>query len=287
MPNPRRSLTLASLLLVAGALIAFFTGTRNPPPRRLVLATTTSVADSGLLSVLLPPFERARGLQVNVLAVGTGQALAVARRGDADVVLVHAPELEQEFLRGGYGTLRTCIASNTFAIAGPASDPAGIRGARDAASAFARIARGRALFVSRGDGSGTEIKERAIWRKAGLDPAGQAWYLASGAGMGTTLTLASEKQAYALTDTSTYLALEPRLRLALLYPPEGRVDPLLINQYAAIAVNPDRFPHVNFEDARALLAYLRSPAVQRTIGTYRLDRSPRPLFTPLRGRCLR
>ena len=242
MPNPRRSLTLASLLLVAGALIAFFTGTRNPPPRRLVLATTTSVADSGLLSVLLPPFERARGLQVNVLAVGTGQALAVARRGDADVVLVHAPELEQEFLRGGYGTLRTCIASNTFAIAGPASDPAGIRGARDAASAFARIARGRALFVSRGDGSGTEIKEREIWRKAGLDPAGQAWYLASGAGMGTTLTLASEKQAYTLTDTSTYLALEPRLRLALLYPPEGRVDPLLINQYNSHRREPRQVP---------------------------------------------
>lgn len=287
MPSLRRSLTLASLLLIAGAMIAFFTGTRNPPPRRLVLATTTSVADSGLLDVLLPPFEKARGLQVNVLAVGTGQALAIARRGDADVVLVHAPNLEQEFMRSGDGILRTCIAYNTFAIAGPVSDPAGIRGARDAVSAFTGIARNRALFVSRGDGSGTEIKEWEIWRKAGLNPKGEEWYLASGAGMGTTLTMASEKQAYTLTDMSTYLMLAPRLRLALLYPPEGRVDPLLMNQYAAIAVNPGRFPHVNFEDARALLSYLRSPAVQSRIGTYGLDRFSRPLFTPLQGRCLR
>lgn len=288
MKRPRSSLVAASfaILVLGVAWIAFFVSAKNPP-RRLVLATTTSVADSGLLGVLLPPFERERHLRVDVLAVGTGQALAIARRGDADALLVHAPGLEQEFVRSGYGVLRTCVAYNTFAVVGPTTDPAGIGTAPDVTSAFTRIARSHTLFVSRGDGSGTEVKEWEIWKKAGLNPKGEEWYLVSGAGMGPTLMMASEKQAYTLTDLSTYLALEPRLHLALLYPRENRADPLLLNQYAAIAVNPKKFPHVNFEDARALIAYLLSPAVQQKILSYGLDRFTRPLYTPLQGRCIR
>jgi tungstate transport system substrate-binding protein len=272
----------AFLALAASAASVWPSEAGTPGKRRLILATTTSVADSGLLEALLPPFTRARGVRVDVIAVGTGQALALARRGDADVVIVHAPALEQEFVGDGHGVMRTCIAYNTFAIVGPREDPAQVRRAASAADAFRRIARLQALFISRGDGSGTEAREKEIWARTGLDPRHKEWYVASGAGMGMTLTMAHEKQAYTLTDIATYLKMEPRLRLALLY----ERDPVLINQYAAIATNPSRAPRVNFADAAVLISYLRSPDAQKIIAGFGREQFSRPLFIPLTGRCL-
>lgn len=274
-----------TIFLIAMAAGAALVGPSEGGPAktgRLILATTTSLADSGLLRVLLPAFTRTHGIRVDVIAVGTGQALAMARRGDADLVIVHAPALEQEFVRGGYGVMRSCIAYNTFAIVGPAGDRAQIGRAQSATEAFARIAHRRMLFVSRGDGSGTEIKEKEIWKGAGLTPRGEDWYLVSGAGMGMTLVLAHEKQGYTLTDLATYLTMRSRLHLALLY----ERDPLLVNQYAAIATNPTRVPGVNFAGAAALINYLVSPEIRETIADFGRGRFSRSLFTPLQGGCL-
>jgi tungstate transport system substrate-binding protein len=247
----------------------------------LVLATGTTVVDSGLLGALLPEFSRTRRIRVDVLAVGTGQALALARRGDADVVIAHNPAVEREFVQAGYGVMRKCFAYSTFAVVGPPEDPARVRGALSAVDAFVRIARRGALFVSRGDGSGTEAKERELWRRAGLAPRGERWYLPSGAGMGITLTLADEKGAYTLTDLPTYLTMKHRLRLAILY--EG--GRLLLNQYSGIATNPARVPRVNAAGARAFIEYLGSPGAQKRIADFGRERFGRPLFIPLGGRC--
>jgi tungstate transport system substrate-binding protein len=279
-----KPLYVLAVFLVLTACTAFVWPSEAgvPEGRRLILATTTSVADSGLLKALLPPFTRTRGIRVDVVAVGTGQALTMARRGDADAVIVHAPALEQEFMDDGYGVMRTCIAYNKFAIVGPRDDPAQVRRATSAVDAFTRIAGRRAPFISRGDGSGTEAKEKEIWTRSGLEPRGEGWYVASGAGMGMTLTMAHEKQAYALTDIATYLKMERRLRLALLYDR----DPSLINQYAAIATNPSKLPRVNFDDAAALITYLRSSEALSIIASFGRGQFSRPLFIPLRGRCL-
>lgn len=233
----------------------------------LRLATTTSTYNSGLLDDLLPHFEKQEGIEVQVVAVGTGKALALGERGDADLLLVHAREREDAFLEAGHGVDRRDIMWNDFVVVGPAADPAGVRGLPDAVEAFRRIRARRALFVSRGDDSGTHTRERALWRKTGQEPPrGEDYYLEAGQGMGPCLTLADEKRAYLLTDRGTFLAYRAKLALEVLV--EG--DPRLRNPYGAMLVNPERHPHVKAEAARKLLDYLTSEEGQRRIGAFRV-----------------
>ena len=232
----------------------------------LKLATTTSTQDSGLLERLNPAFEAATGIAVDVIAVGSGKALALARNGDVDVVLAHDPVAEEAFIADGAGIGRMPVMTNDFVIVGPVADPADVRHATSAANAFARIARAEATFVSRGDQSGTHVKERALFDAAGVAPRGR-WYLAAGQGMGPVLQMADEKPAYTLADRGTWLARRHGLSLVLLY--EG--DPILMNPYHVMGVNPARHPHVQAAAARAYAAFLVGPEGQRLIGTFTID----------------
>lgn len=247
--------------------LAWGCGGSEPAPQILRLATTTSTHNSGLLDDLLPPFEEREGIEIQVIPVGTGQALALGERGDADVVLVHARQREDAFVEAGHGIDRRDIMWNDFIVIGPRDDPAGVRGLKDVTEAFRRIRAKQARFVSRGDDSGTHTKERAIWKKAGQEPPrGMEHYLEAGQGMGRCLTIASEKQAYLLTDRGTFLAYRSRLALEVLV--EG--DPFLRNPYGAMIVNPERHPHVQIEAAKKLLDYLTSDEGQRRIGAFRV-----------------
>lgn len=245
-----------------------------PAKREVILATTTSTQDSGLLDVVVPAFEKASGYKVKTVAVGTGQALKMGEQGNADVLLVHAPSSEKTFMDGGFGVDRRLVAHNYFFVVGPASDPAGIKSATTAAEAFKKIAAAKATFVSRGDGSGTETKELAIWGKAGISPKGQSWYLQSGQGMGATLQIASEKQAYTLTDNATFLTAASKLRLTSLV--QG--DPFLLNVYHVIAVNPAKWPKVNTAGATAFADYLTQSTGQSLIGDFGAAKYGQPLF---------
>ncbi len=261
------------VLFFPALLAMLVSGPAGAATCRLRLATTTSTDNSGLLDVLLPPFERETGCRVDVIAVGTGKALRLGRNGDVDVVMVHAPRAEEKFVADGYGVDRTRIMHNDFVIVGPARDPAGVRGAGSAADALKRIAEARAAFVSRGDDSGTHKKEQALWKAAGLVPRG-SWYREAGQGMGSVLRMADELRAYTLTDRGTYLAMEDKLELALLY----AGDPALMNPYHVIAVNPGRHPHVNYDLARRFIAYLTGRRAQQIIAGYRIRGEP--LFVP-------
>jgi tungstate transport system substrate-binding protein len=247
---------------------------RSRPTVRLKLATTTSTQDSGLLDVILPAFEQSSGLRVDVIAVGTGKALALGENGDVDAVLVHAPEAEEAFVRAGFGVNRREVMANDFVILGPPEDPAGVREARDIASAFVAIARAEAPFVSRGDESGTHQKEKQLWREANLQPQG-AWYVETGQGMGPTLTMADEKRAYVLADRGTYLAFKSKVDLVILY--QGA--PSLANPYHVIAVNPARHPYVHYQEAMTLIDWLVSPEAQGLIAGFRQEGEV--LFHPL------
>ena len=230
----------------------------------MLLATTTSTYDSGLLDFILPDFEEQTGATVEVVAVGTGAALELGRNGDADVVLVHARELEDAFVEAGYGTQRYDVMYNDFVIIGPEDDPAGIAGVEDAAAAFAAIAEAEAAFISRGDNSGTHNKELNIWESAEIEPAGD-WYQEAGQGMGAVLTIANELHAYTLTDRATYLArLEEGLDLPILV--EG--DEALFNPYGVIPVNPEEHPTVNADLAQAFVAWLIAPETQDLIEAF-------------------
>jgi tungstate transport system substrate-binding protein len=241
----------------------------------LTLATTTSTQDSGLLDRLVPLFREQTGIEVKVVAVGTGQALQLGRRGDADVLLVHDRDAEQQFVAEGFGVGRRPVMYNDFVLVGPPVDPAGVNGQASASKAFARMARAEAPFVSRGDESGTHQKEKAIWKRAGVAPQGN-WYVRAGAGMGQVLRMADEKHAYALTDRGTFLAQCRGLDLAVLC--EG--DPLLVNQYSVILVNPDKHTHVRREAARKFADFLLSAATQKVIADFGKDRFGQPLFFP-------
>jgi tungstate transport system substrate-binding protein len=244
----------------------------------LVLATTTSTYNSGLLEVLNTEFQKKYGVLVEVHAVGTGAAIRMARDGEVDVVLVHARGKEDKFLEDGYGINRRNVMYNDFVIVGPKSDPAGIRGMKSAAEAFKKIAEAQAKFVSRGDNSGTHAKEQTIWKLAGITPSGD-WYEQTGQGMGKTLTIASEKQAYTLTDRGTFLAYKGKLDLEVLV--EGPVkggDPTLSNPYAVIAVNPKKYPDRNYELAMLYIGFLTSPDGQKLIADYR--KNGEQLFYP-------
>ncbi len=250
--------------------------TASGSPGRLVLATTTSTDDSGLLAYILPYFEAEYNARVEVIAVGTGQALELGKNGDADVVLVHARSKEDAFVADGYGLNRQDVMYNDFVIVGPADDPAGIGGMTDAAAAFARLAETRSLFVSRGDDSGTHTKEKKIWSVAGLEPEGD-WYVSAGQGMGAVLTMADEQQAYTLSDRGTYLArtLEGTDLVILV---EG--DPILFNPYGVIAVNPKLHPNVNYDLAMQFIEWLTSVETQKLIESFGVAEFGQPLFVP-------
>jgi tungstate transport system substrate-binding protein len=244
-------------------------------PSTVVLATTTSTYDTGLLDSLLPIFERASGFKVRVISVGSGQALELGRRGDADVVLSHAPRQERELLAAGYFTSRRRLMHNDFMIVGPKNDPAHVRDGRDAVAAMRTIARENAPFVSRGDRSGTHQLELELWRRAGITPARSGGYVEAGQGMGATLQIASERQAYALTDRGTFLAWKPRLDLIAMV----RGDSLLLNVYHVLEVAlPPQRP--NRAGAKALADFFFSSEARNLIANFGRGRFGEPLFVP-------
>ncbi len=250
-----------------------------PVNPEVILATTTSTMDSGLLDVLIPMFERKTGYRVKPIAVGSGQALALAERGEADAVLAHAPAAEKTLVEAGHVEHWTLVMHNDFILVGPRNDPAKIKEANSTGDAMKRIAEAKALFISRGDDSGTHKKEQALWKAAGVPPQGQ-WYQQAGQGMGQTLNIASEKGAYTLTDRGTYLALKKTLQLDVLY--EG--DRSLLNVYHVMNVNPGKHPKVNVEGGKAFVDFMVSPDTQQVIKTFGVDRYGAPLFFPDAGR---
>lgn len=242
----------------------------------LILATTTSTEDSGLLDVILPDFEAETGIGVDVIAVGTGQTLTLGQDGNADVLLVHARAREDEFMAAGHGVRREDVMYNDFVVAGPPDDPAGIKGMADTAEAFTKLAEEEAVFVSRGDESGTHTKELSVWKAAGVEPAGD-WYISAGQGMGEVLTMASEQQAYTLSDRATYLARSKEgLDLEILV--EG--DPVLFNPYGVIAINPDKGPHIKADLANQFIDWIVSLPVQEKIAGFGMDDFGQSLFIP-------
>lgn len=269
--RPLRALVLAALALTAVTLL----GAACDDPQELILATTTSTENSGLLDELIPVFEDGSDYEVTVIAVGSGAAMEMGERGDADVLLVHSPAAEQAFVEAGYGIERARVMYNDFVLVGPPDDPAGAQG-RDIAAAMAAIHAAGASFVSRGDDSGTHAMERTLWAGAGVEtPTGAGWYAEAGQGMSATLTIAAETGAYTLTDRATYLATADRDRLAVLV--EG--DEALLNVYHVIVVNPEQHDDLNTEGARAFRAFLLDPATQERISSFGVEEWGEPLFT--------
>jgi tungstate transport system substrate-binding protein len=275
----RPLLAAACLVLLVAAAACSSSSGAGPDRAPIILATTTSVNDSGLLDELVPDFERASGYKVKTIAVGTGKALAMGERGEADVLLVHAPLAERELVAKQAVVDRKLVMHNFFAIAGPASDPAAIRGLRSATDAMKLIGESGSNFVSRGDDSGTHKMELSLWSEIGLSPGGDR-YLESGQGMGATLVIASEKQAYTLTDLGTYLAFQQQLRLEVLVPEA----PSLLNLYSVLVVNTEKFSGANVEGARAFSRYLLSARAQGIIREFGVARFGVPLFIPDGGR---
>lgn len=238
---------------------------------RLRLATTTSTENSGLLSELIPPFETTKNCSVDVIAVGTGKALKLGERGDVDVVMVHARQLEEKFVAEGFGVDRHDVMYNDFVIIGPADDPAGIAGVKDAAEALRKIAGSGSVFISRGDRSGTHFKETQLWKTANIEPKGN-WYLEAGRGMGEVIVMANEQRGYTLADRGTYIAFQDRIDLKIV----SQGDKRLFNPYGVIAVSPQKHAHINFELASAFIDYLTSNKGQQSIADYR--KKGEPLF---------
>jgi len=262
--------------LLCGVLLSGAAQGADAP--RLRLATTTSLDNSGLLERLLPPFEERYGVKVDVIAVGTGRALALGRAGDVDVLMVHAPEAEELFMEEGYGTNRRHFAGNDFVIVGPEGDPSGLSGQKRMGDALRALAVARNPFFSRGDDSGTHKKELSLWKGAGIAPGGP-WYREVGQGMGPTLLMANEGRGYTLADRGTFLSLEEKLEIVVLY--EGGRE--LENPYHIIAVCPQRYPHVRYVESMMLIGWVTSPEGQEIIGS--LTRRGRQLFTPRLGVC--
>ena len=278
------------LALTCAALIASACGGQPPAatapsltvarPERpdLILATTTSTQDSGLLDVLVPDFEKRTGYKVKTTAVGTGAALAMGTRGDADVLLVHAPSAEEDYMKGGSGDRRLLVMHNDFILIGPPADPAHIKGMK-VGDALRAIATAGAPFISRGDNSGTDILEKSLWKQISVTPQ-RPWYVEAATGMGMTLTIASEKRAYTISDRATYLARRSEIALDLIVDK----DPPLINIYHVITVNPTKFPRVNRAGAEAFASYLVSKEAQDLIGRFGVDKFGQQLFFPDAGK---
>jgi tungstate transport system substrate-binding protein len=252
---------VVGVALAAGALAC---GCASKPARSIKLATTTSTENSGLLAAILPEFTQKTGIDVHVIAVGTGRALKLGENGDVDVVLVHAPSRESAFVEAGFGLRRVAVMQNDFVLLGPEGDPAGVKGMTDAPRALAKIAEAKSTFISRGDDSGTHTKEADLWKDAGVEPVG-AWYVSAGQGMGAVLVMANEKQAYTLADRGTFIAFRGKITLEVLV--EG--DTRLANPYGVIAVNHDRHPHVKAAEVAEFIGWLTSAEGQRLIAEYR------------------
>jgi tungstate transport system substrate-binding protein len=272
---PQLSLRALTGLILFSALLLLASCGQATESKNIILATTTSTQDSGLLDVLVPMFEEQSGYRVKTIAVGTGEALAMGRRGDADVLLAHAPEKEKALVAEGFAVNRNRVMHNYFLIVGPEEDPAGVHGSENGAESLAKIAAAESRFASRGDNSGTHIREMSLWQAVAIEPAGE-WYISTGQGMGATLLVAAEKQAYLLTDRGTYLALKERTNLV----PHVEGDLLFLNIYSVMEINPERFPKVNNEGAKAFSEFIRGAQAQEIIRTFGVEEFGQPLFFP-------
>ena len=272
----RRSLSFIVVLILSVAVAA---SAQAPGSKTVILSTTTSTQDSGLLDVLVPQFERQSGYSVKTISVGTGQALALAARGEADVTLAHAPALEKKYVAEGKMQNRRLVMYNDFLLIGPEPDPAKVRGETSVVAALRKIADAGARFVSRGDKSGTHVLEQSLWKAAGITPAA-GWYIESGQGMGATLGIANDRQAYTLTDRATMLAFSRRVALK----PMVEGDKLLLNIYAVMEVNPANGPRVNTAGGKAFADFMLAPQTQAVIKTFGVDKYGEPLFVPVAGK---
>jgi tungstate transport system substrate-binding protein len=272
----RRPVSIAFALVLTLAATA---RAQAPGGRTIILSTTTSTQDSGLLDVLVPLFEKQTGYSVKTISVGTGQALALAARGEADVALCHAPSLEKKYVTEGKMHDRRLVMYNDFLLIGPEADPAGIRGEKIVVAALKRIAGAGARFVSRGDKSGTHVLEQNLWKAAGITPAAP-WYIESGQGMGATLGIANDRQAYTLTDRATLLAFSRRVNLK----PMVEGDRLLLNIYSVMEVNPANGPRVNAAGGKAFADWMLTPQTQAVIKTFGVAQYGQPLFVPIAGK---
>jgi tungstate transport system substrate-binding protein len=273
----KRTTVAVSAILAALLLPALLGGCGKKEVQRsdLILATTTSTQDSGLLDQWIPMFEKDNPYSVKVIAVGSGQAMQMGRDGEADVMLVHSPKDEEKLVADGFAINRQTVMHNDFVVVGPAADPAGIKAATNTADSFAKIAAAQAQFFSRGDNSGTHSKEKGIWTSANITPAG-AWYVSTGTGMGDTLRVASEKQGYTLADRGTFLSLEDQLSLEILY--QG--DKGLFNQYHVMEVNPEKWPEVESAGAKAFVEFCISREAQEFLNEFGVEQYGEPLFFP-------
>lgn len=260
-------------LIVAASVIS---AQAAPKQKNIILATTTSTQDTGLLDVLIPIFESQTGYFVKTIAVGSGQAMAMGNKGEADVLLVHSPDAEKKFVADGFGVNRWLVMHNDFIIVGPGADQAKIKNIKSAAEALKLVASANALFVSRGDNSGTHSQEKKLWKAAGINPEGQKWYQQTGLGMGQTLNVTAEKKGYTLADRGTYLAMKKNLGMDILV--EG--DAALLNIYHVIEVNVDKWPKVNVAGAKAFADFMVSKNTQNIIKTFGIDKFGAPLFFP-------
>jgi len=276
----KRNIVLFLLAVLAMTFFMSGSAAAQPAQKNIILATTTSTQDSGLLDVLIPVFEKKTGYFVKTIAVGSGQAMAMGSKGEADVLLVHSPAAEKKFMAENNGVNRRLVMHNDFIIVGPPSDPAKIKGLKKASEAFKKIAASGNIFVSRGDNSGTHAKEKDIWKAAGVKYEGQRWYQQTGLGMGQTLNVAAEKKAYTLADRGTYLALKKNLGLDIFV--EG--DSILLNIYHVIEVNPKKFSKVNFAGGKAFADFMVSKEAQGIIKTFGVSKYGSPLFFPDAGK---
>jgi tungstate transport system substrate-binding protein len=267
-------------LTVAWLVCCCVSGCRQAaePKNEITLATTTSTQDTGLLDVLVPKFREKTGIDVRVVAVGSGQAMELGRRGDAEVLLTHAPAAEEKFIADGFGTDRRPLMHNDFVLLGPKADPAEVKGLTSIAESFARLAETQVQFVSRGDESGTHTKEREIWKRANLEPQGE-WYIRAGVGMANALRMAQERQAYVLSDRGTFLSLKNELELEVL----SEREPVLENHYSIMTVSRDKHSHVNTDGATKFVDFLTEPATKEVIAEFGVEKYGEPLFYPAKS----
>lgn len=291
MFSKKRFITLAMVMVFMLSLVGCAQQAAQPPANQpaapkapanpnLILATTTSTQDTGLLDVLVPEFEKQTGYVVKTVSVGTGAALAMGEKGEADVLLVHSPAAELELVEKGFATNRMLVMHNDFLLIGPADDPAGIKGMTSSAEALKKIKDTNSMFISRGDKSGTHNMELSLWKAAGITPAVGPNYQEAGQGMGATITIANQKNGYTLTDRGTYLA--QMKNIALVPMVEG--EKALLNIYHVMTVNPEKWPKVNFEGAKAFADFMVAPATQDIIKTFGVDKYGQPLFFPDAGK---
>ncbi|MDD5190176.1 MAG: substrate-binding domain-containing protein [Dehalococcoidales bacterium] len=277
LENPQTPPSATTTVTPATTAVTTIPATTTPAVKELILSSTTSVRDSGLMDVLIPMFESETGYKVKPIYNGSGAAIALGQAGQADVLVVHSPAAELTFVAGGYGINRTFFAHNDYIVVGPSKDPAGIKGMTSTVAAFKKIAAAGSLFYSRGDASGTDTKEKSIWTTAAITQKGQSWYVEANTGMGDLLRIASEKGGYTLTDRSTYIAQKSTLSLDIMVENDF---PTLINTYHVIQVNPGAFPGIklNAEGGRAFVRFMVSPEAQRVIADFGVDKYGQPLF---------